>query len=97
MLRFGATVSVLQQAALEKAVIVWAAPPFHEGHGGDAQRDFREDRGLEDAGRAEERYPCAPEVEALFEDDARQGRVTVTTPQVGKDFEGAKTHGCVEI
>lgn len=87
MLRVLAPIAIVDEAVIAHLVFIGPGRALDDGNGRDAERDFGEDRRLEDALGPEQGHAPVAVEEALFQHLARDG-VPVELDLLGEEFEG---------
>ncbi len=97
MIRIGAAIAIAEEAAVDEPVIVGAIPVLDRRGGRDGEGDLGQDGWFEDPLRSDQRDPDAFELEAPFEDGARDGRFAEASPLLRVEVEGVQADRCVAV
>ena len=97
MIRIRAAIAIAEEPAVDEPVIVGAILVFDGRGGGDGEGQLGQDGWLEDPLRSDQGDSDALEVEATFEDGARNGGFTEAAPLLGEEIEGAQADRRVAV
>lgn len=89
MMGIRAAIAIAEEPAVDEPVVVGTILVLDGRRGVDGQRHFRQDGWLEDPRRPNQGDSGALEVEAAFEDGARNGGFAKASPLFGQEVKGA--------
>ncbi len=97
MMRIGAAIAIAEEAVLGEAVIVRTILALDGRGGRDREGQLGQDGGLEDPLRSDQGNSGALELEATFEDRARDGGFAEAAPMLGQEVERAQADSGVVV